>query len=72
MIKVYHALPKREGLSVRIYESIDHAPAYCREYETMMRHGILEYHAPSANDFWAWLRTQPALSGWNTIITDKR
>jgi hypothetical protein len=75
MIKIFHGLSHNQGLSIWLYDSIEDAPSYCKNYQTMEREGILCYHAPSAELFWKWLRERPSCginTKWETITTDRR
>ena len=74
-VKVIQALEKRKGLSVWLYANVDDLPKYAKEWPTMLRDNWLEYHSPSAIDFWSWLRqvdTSPSSVRWSTIVNDKR
>lgn len=75
-VKVFQGLEKKSGLSIWIYASVDALPNWIKGWPTMMRGSILEYHSPSAKEFWDYLqecdRAKTPLTNWRTVITDKR
>lgn len=72
LIKVIQGLEKNKGLSVWIYDNVDKLPKRCKDWKTMERDGYIEYHGPCAIAFWDWLRNNPGVQDWETIIRDKR
>lgn len=72
LIKVIQGLEKNKGLSVWIYDDIDKMPKRCKSWPTMLRDGYIEYHGPCAKSFWDWLRNNPQVQEWETIVRDKR